>query len=684
MGSCTHRKKVGRDSSSSALFPLLGRIPVGAGETHWPATKGLIRLNIFLRVGASELRMGGVRLELRCPRNVHGVSLDPDPDWSFDALLSELSAVEKKLNASSPFLSAPFSERQLRNASGRTNAERSPVAFRMCLAEDDEIEEAIDQRIVARNRFECHEVYLSDESDEDSPLEGQPYLMDEVGLVEGSLFELNHDYQFGLKEEVRNHVSTIERDLLNENEKSTAALIRVRRYRDARWDTEKRMDTQYHRKIAEGLDNHLTDIQREYELKSQIEERRIRNDAAHEEAKRKALYEEKLRQEKAKAEAEARVRAEEARKKALEAERKAKEAADKEAAEKIERDAAMKAQKEQAKQRVIDQSKEAQPTGIKKPESAGDIVKAAKSALNLEQARLQRYKEIEENNQALRLNKDFSSKERHIVRLIKQIRGIKDNVRAKATELVKIFNDPSCPQSISIVMFAKKVVSLSESPDTSAFAWAHVIVLIASKVPQVMDFLLAELHRVCIFTVPKYVMYSKPAFESREAHYKSLGFKEDNGKIESVNDYLKRLESYIRLYGALVQTEVEGVQNPHGLAEGWAWLARFLNALPANIYTAVTLKSFLQMAGYALYRKYKSQFGKILNVISENYLAALKARDNSELNPVIAEIQSYIEDKKFLQVPEGRVLQGALLSREMVPESDYRESYNYPSNRYYY
>lgn len=39
-------------------------------------------------------------------------------------------------------------------------------------------------------------------------------------------------------------------------------------------------------------------------VKSQIEERRIRNDAAHEEAKRKALHEEKLRQEKAKAEAE--------------------------------------------------------------------------------------------------------------------------------------------------------------------------------------------------------------------------------------------------------------------------------------------------------------------------------------------------------------------------------------------
>ena len=54
------------------------------------------------------------------------------------------------------------------------------------------------------------------------------------------------------------------------------------------------------------LDNHLTAVQRDRELKSQVEERKIRSDAAHEEAKRKekALQEEKLRQEKIKAEAE--------------------------------------------------------------------------------------------------------------------------------------------------------------------------------------------------------------------------------------------------------------------------------------------------------------------------------------------------------------------------------------------
>lgn len=50
----------------------------------------------------------------------------------------------------------------------------------------------------------------------------------------------------------------------------------------------------------EALDNHLTAVQRDHEHRSQLEERRIRDDAAIEEAKRreKALLEEKLRQEK--------------------------------------------------------------------------------------------------------------------------------------------------------------------------------------------------------------------------------------------------------------------------------------------------------------------------------------------------------------------------------------------------
>lgn len=69
------------------------------------------------------------------------------------------------------------------------------------------------------------------------------------------------------------------------------------------------------------------------------------------------------------------------------------------------------------------------------------------------------------------------------------------------------------------------------------------------------------------------------------------------------------------------------------------------------------------MTGFALFKRYKSQFLKMLNVISENFLVDLKSRNVPELAKTIADIQAYIEEKKFLQEPEGRSLQSDLLSR---------------------
>lgn len=77
------------------------------------------------------------------------------------------------------------------------------------------------------------------------------------------------------------------------------------------------------------------------------------------------------------------------------------------------------------------------------------------------------------------------------------------------------------------------------------------------------------------------------------------------------------------------------------------------------------------MAGYSLFKKYKSQFRKMLNIISDNFLNALRERGDSNLNPVIAEIDAYLKDNKFLREPEGRSLEGSLLSDVYVPESDY-------------
>ncbi|XP_018835161.2 protein GLE1 isoform X1 [Juglans regia] len=634
--------------------------------------------------------MGAMKLELRCPQSVDGIALDPEPDWNFDALLAELNSLEMKLNTSAN-VPAHFTKSRLRDFSNEKSDDKCPRPFVMRVFEDEMMDSESDgednQRLVPVKRFNCDKHYLSDDSDDELALEFQSYLMGEVGLVESALCELTYEHQVDTKENIRSKISALEADLMGETEKSASALTRVEKYREARWEIERKLDTQYQRKIAEALDNHLTAVQRDHELRSQIEERKIRSDAAYEEAKRKekALQEEKIRQEKARAESEARLRAEEAKRVALEVERReAKEAAEREANETAAKVAAGVAQ-EAAAGRQLD-ANSGMSNESKNPQSEGNVLRAAESALLLEQGRLQKLQQIEESNQALRLthNKDFSSYERHIARLIRQISGTKEIVREKSREIVKIFNDPLCPQSISIAAFAKKVVSRCESPNTDAFACGYVIVLVMSQVPHAMDLLLAEFHRVCTYTVPKHIIYSKSAFESKEAYYKAIGYRETEGKIESIEDHLRRLESYMKLYGAVIQTEVQGVQNIHGLKEGWAWIARFLNTMPANRYTAVALNAFLQMAGFALFRKYKSQFMKVLSIISNNFLEALKAREESGLRATIAEIQAYMEDKEFLKEPEGRALQGSLLSSVMVPEPDYHNSYSRPQpNKYF-
>ncbi|KAA8533231.1 hypothetical protein F0562_033236 [Nyssa sinensis] len=654
--------------------------------------------------------MGAVKLELRLPCSIDGIAVDPQPDWSFDTLLLELGSIEKKLNACSMFPS-PFNKTNLRELPSATNIAKSPRAFLMHVSEDemeaiesDGDEAAHGRRLVAGRRFGCDELYISgsDDSEDEDELAVGTQLMDRMGLAEGAIIELTREHQLSVTEEIRNQILALETDMMNENEKFTSALARVEKYTEARREMDRKLDMQYQRRIAEALDNHLTAVQRDHEHRSQLEERRIRDDAAFEEAKRreKAIKEDKLRQEKIKTEAEARLqaekkRAEEAKAAALEADRRAaKEATEKIAAETSGRaDATVVPPKEAVGQQMgasfeilNDQSKGSGSDGLKKAPSAGSIHKGTESALALEARRLQIYKEIAIRNKALGLgsNKEYRSYRMQIARQIKTISGSKENVRSKADELIKIFLNSTCPQSISIAMFAELVVTHCVNSTKSLFAYGHVIALVTSQVPLALDLLLAELNRVCIYTVPKYINYSKSVFATEEAYNKAIGYREEDGRIESTDSYVARLESYMKLYGAIVQTEVEGIQNVHSLKEGWAWFARFLNTLPANLYTAAALQAFLEMTGFALYRRYKSQFKKLLKIIYSDFLNALKEREeDTKLSKVIYSIQTYIESNRFLEEPEGWRLKGSLLSHTFVPESDYQEQYYRQPNRFF-
>ncbi|KAI3836326.1 hypothetical protein MKX03_020814 [Papaver bracteatum] len=444
-------------------------------------------------------------------------------------------------------------------------------------------------------------------------------------LMDCVLAELEHERRHqGTKEKIRNKVKQLQTDLMHEYERSASLLSQLEKDGDYQRELDRQSDMQHCRAIAEERENHLLAVQRQ----SQIEERKIQNAvaaAALEEARREeqAVHEERLQ--------------------------KLKE----------------QALREEMLQKFKEQA--------------------------LREERL--LKETDEKIQAFRTtsSRAFRSQELEIGRSIRQISGSIDSVLGRASELIKLLNDPLlCPQLISAAIFAKKLVSQCSNQranfNSTAFAYGHVIVLVTSQAQLAMDLLLAELHKACIYTDPKHLVYSKSAL-SKEDYSKLMGFREEDGNkaAESLESYLEGVASYMKLYGALVQTEVSGFRNLHGLEEGWAWIARLLNSREANICTAVALNSFLEMAGFALFRKYKTQFQKILNVISRSFVEALESKQDPNLKPVIVQLKTYIDRNLFLEEPEGWLLKNFLLSEaDYSPQQNYHSQQNYHAQQNYY
>ncbi|XP_060214060.1 mRNA export factor GLE1 isoform X2 [Lycium barbarum] len=522
--------------------------------------------------------MGAVKLQLPLPKSVDGVTLDPNPDWSFDALLVELNSIEKKLNASSKF-PIPFTKTEFRQLSA--SKDNSRRGFVMQVSDDgvedmdgDTEHEVGDHFLTGGKRFACDEIYLSDsdQSEEGLHIDLQRDLMDKVGLVESGLSELANEHQRTIAEEMRDQLSALEAELMDESEKLASTLERVERNTEAQREMNRKFDMQYQRKIAEALDDLLTAVQRDHEHKSQIEERKIRDDAAREEAKRKekALQEEKARQERIRAEAKVQAR--------LEAERVEKEkAAAQEAERKAAKESAAAVEKKTSESLATapsegskisrDSSQPVRPMSDGQRHSAGNTIRVTENAQKLEEKRLSIYNEIAAQNEALGLssNKAYRKYEMEISRRIRTITGSKENVRVKADELLKLISGSTCPQSISIAMFAQQVVSLcvnlTGSFNSKVYAYGRVFVHVTSKVPRAMDILIAELNKVCIYTVPKYIIYSEAAFQTKEAYDKAIGYAEEDGKIENTDSYVNRLSAYMKLYGALVQGKGHRVEH---------------------------------------------------------------------------------------------------------------------------
>uniref|UniRef100_A0A8C9RGW9 mRNA export factor GLE1 n=1 Tax=Scleropages formosus TaxID=113540 RepID=A0A8C9RGW9_SCLFO len=154
---------------------------------------------------------------------------------------------------------------------------------------------------------------------------------------------------------------------------------------------------------------------------------------------------------------------------------------------------------------------------------------------------------------------------------------------------------------------------------------AFPIAVVASGVwelhPKVGDLILAHLHKKCPYSVPYY-----PAMKdgtSMEDYHRILGYRVEESGVEAQDSFLKRMSGMIRLYAAIIQlrwphSNKKGA-NPHGLSNGWRWLAQMLNMEPLADVTATLLFDFLEVCGHALMKQYQGQFWKLIFLIKEDY-----------------------------------------------------------------
>ncbi|WVZ74767.1 hypothetical protein U9M48_022904, partial [Paspalum notatum var. saurae] len=526
---------------------------------------------------------------LRCPR-----ALDPRPSWTLGDVLAELDALDATRQA------APLTPLKQPPDWAGDGIPRDKAFVMRVDDEDDtddehDISDGVSQALVPKGaRFSFNDLESSDSEDELCQV--APYhLMEKRNLEKSILLELERVHHLKVQEEVRSKLAALEVCHQNEIQRTISAFARLQKYSESRKEIDRRLDVHFQRRIAEVLDKHLSMVQRDHEQKSQIAERRIKDDAALEEAKRQeqAIKDKKLRQERVRQEAEARQK--EAAKLAAEARKTAFEAAQKEAAEK----------------------------------EAADM-----EAAKLRDATASQSRQNSQNNVA-------------------GIKVFADKYALEAESRRRALVHNQVPESIHL----SKIISIVKSRNTKdktfgnlAFACGYVMLLVTNQVPEGMDYLLAEFNRVCIYTVPKHLHALNAQVRNRD-YYRLIGYQEENGQLESTESYLTYVVAYVKLYAAMIQ--------------GWKWLAMFLNALPASTATAYALHAFLKMAGFALHKKYGSQFMKILDVISRCILPALKEQGNKMQSEAVNNLQNYLNDKIYLEEPEGQYLVQQLLSKEL-------------------
>ena len=250
---------------------------------------------------------------------------------------------------------------------------------------------------------------------------------------------------------------------------------------------------------------------------------------------------------------------------------------------------------------------------------------------------------------------------------VQQISATQEQVSKKSTNLLQFMSDQHVlQQKFCLVTLANKMLSQCEVQITRlhsfAFPLGEVSVAVGQRYPEFLPVLLALMQRECPLIVPSLYLTGKNGGKDIK-YFKSMGFKMEpaaemgavlDGKsslqMEAEEEYVNRLQGYVRLYAAILQSDksVDGF----GAGACWTYAAHLLNALPACRYSACALDAFLSIAGYKMFISFKSQFIKLTKYIKEIFLQELRAVRDA--NAVATRLDSYIDSQEYQRIPKGR------------------------------
>uniref|UniRef100_A0A673X125 mRNA export factor GLE1 n=1 Tax=Salmo trutta TaxID=8032 RepID=A0A673X125_SALTR len=216
------------------------------------------------------------------------------------------------------------------------------------------------------------------------------------------------------------------------------------------------------------------------------------------------------------------------------------------------------------------------------------------------------------------------------------------------------------PNGLDFVSYklAEKFVKQGEEEVASHHEAAFPIAVVASGVwelhPKVGDLILAHLHKKCPYAVPHYPPMKDGT--SVEEYQKILGYRVEDGGVEAQDSFLKRMSGMIRLYAAIIQLRwpygSKQGPDPHGLNNGWRWLAQMLNMEPLADVTATLLFDFLEVCGNALMKQYQVQFWKLILLIQEEYLPRIEAVTSQGQAGSVTRLKQFLESSlRSRQIP---------------------------------